>query len=206
MTDEELMLAVSKGDQSAYQTLVSQHLNAISHYAFRLLGNRKDTEDICQDVFLKLWTNASKWQPEKAKLTTWLHRITHNLCIDYLRKHGRTHTSDTLDIGAAEHLLETPQSDEQNESIAIDEKQRLNHAISLLPETQRSALMLCHYAGFSNKEAAAIMNVSVKALESSIARARRSLRTQLESRDLHSTAMKPASGEINSEEKAETIG
>ncbi|RZO73435.1 MAG: sigma-70 family RNA polymerase sigma factor [OM182 bacterium] len=206
MTDEELMLAVSKGDQSAYQTLVSQHLNAISHYAFRLLGNRKDTEDICQEVFLKLWTNASKWQPEKAKLTTWLHRITHNLCIDYLRKHGRTHTSDTLDIGAAEHLLETPQSDEQNESIAIDEKQRLNHAISLLPETQRSALMLCHYAGFSNKEAAAIMNVSVKALESSIARARRSLRTQLESRDLHSTAMKPASGEINSEEKAETIG
>ncbi|HCI87646.1 MAG TPA: RNA polymerase sigma-70 factor, partial [Gammaproteobacteria bacterium] len=142
MTDEELMLAVSKGDQSAYQTLVSQHLNAISHYAFRLLGNRKDTEDICQEVFLKLWTNASKWQPEKAKLTTWLHRITHNLCIDYLRKHGRTHTSDTLDIGAAEHLLETPQSDEQNESIAIDEKQRVNHAISLLPETQRSALML----------------------------------------------------------------
>ena len=206
MTDEELMLAVSKGDQSAYQTLVSQHLNAISHYAFRLLGNRKDTEDICQEVFLKLWTNASKWQPEKAKLTTWLHRITHNLCIDYLRKHGRTHTSDTLDIGAAEHLLETPQSDEQNESIAIDEKQRLNHAISLLPETQRSALMLFHYAGFSNKEAAAIMNVSVKALESSIARARRSFRTLLESRDLHSTAMKPASGEINSEEKAETIG
>jgi RNA polymerase sigma-70 factor (ECF subfamily) len=206
MTDEELMLAASKGDQSAYQTLVSQHLNAISHYAFRLLGNRKDTEDICQEVFLKLWTNASKWQPEKAKLTTWLHRITHNLCIDYLRKHGRTQTSDTLDIGAAEHLLETPQSDEQNQSIAIDEKQRLNHAISLLPETQRSALMLCHYAGFSNKEAAAIMNVSVKALESSIARARRSLRTQLESRNLHSTAMKPASGEINSEEKTETIG
>jgi len=206
MTDEELMLAVSKGDQSAYQTLVSQHLNAISHYAFRLLGNRKDTEDICQEVFLKLWTTASKWQPEKVKLTTWLHRITHNLCIDYLRKHGRTHTSDTLDIDAAEHLLETPQSDEQNESIAIDEKQRLNHAISLLPETQRSALMLCHYAGFSNKEAAAIMNVSVKALESSIARARRSLRTQLESRNLHSTAIKPASVEINSEEKTETIG
>ena len=206
MTDEELMLAVSKGDQSAYQTLVSQHLNAISHYAFRLLGNRKDTEDICQEVFLKLWTNASKWQPEKAKLTTWLHRITHNLCIDYLRKHVRTQTSDILDMGAADNMPETPQSDEQNESIAIDEKQRLNHAISLLPETQRSALMLCHYAGFSNKEAAAILNVSVKALESSIARARRSLRTQLKSRNLHSTAIKPASVEINSEEKTETIG
>ena len=206
MTDEELMLAVSKGDQSAYQTLVSRHLNAISQYAFRLLGNRKDTEDICQEVFLKLWTYASKWRPEKAKLTTWLHRITHNLCIDYLRKHVRTQTSDILDMGAADNMPETPQSDVQNESIAKDDKQRLNHAISLLPETQRSALMLCHYAGFSNKEAAAIMNVSVKALESSIARARRSLRKQLESRDLHSAAMKPASGEINSEEKTDTIG
>ncbi len=206
MTDEELMLAVSKGDQSAYQTLVSQHLNAISQYAFRLLGNRKDTEDICQEVFLKLWIYASKWRPGKAKLTTWLHRITRNLCIDYLRQHGRTQTSDILDMGAADNLPETPQSDEQNESIAKDDKQRLNHAISLLPETQRSALMLCHYAGFSNKEAAAIMNVSVKALESSIARARRRLRKQLESRDLHSATMKPASGEINSEEKTETIG
>lgn len=209
MTDEELMLAVSKGDQSAYQTLVSQHLNAISHYAFRLLGNRKDTEDICQEVFLKLWINAAKWQPEKAKLTTWLHRIAHNLCIDYLRKHGRTQTSESLETDASAHLLDTPHNVEQKEHIDIEEKRRLNHAISLLPETQRSALMLCHYAGFSNKEAAAIMNVSVKALESSIARARRSLRTQLESRDVDNTAVNPALGEIretNSEEKTETIG
>ena len=202
MTDEELMLAVSKGDQSAYQTLVSQHLNAISHYAFRLLGNRKDTEDICQEVFLKMWINASKWQPQKSKLTTWLHRITHNLCIDYLRKHGNTHTSATLDSEASQQALES----QHNSSIEDDDKQRLDDAISLLPESQRSALMLCHYAGFSNKEAAAIMNVSVKALESSIARARRSLRTKLESQGMTNSVRESTPGEINSEEKTETIG
>lgn len=177
MTDEELMAAVCDGDQSAYQTLVRQHLNSISHYAFRLLGNRKDTEDITQEVFLKLWINASSWDPKKAKLTTWLHRIAHNLCIDYLRKHGNTQTQDEIEpqhqeIDEVKNQSGTWEQQEQTE--------KLNNAINLLPENQRSALMLCHYAGFSNKEAAAIMNVSVKALESSIARARRSLRATLE--------------------------
>ena len=66
--------------------------------------------------------------------------------------------------------------------------------------------MLCHYAGFSNKEAAAIMNVSVKALESSIARARRSLRTKLESQGMTNSVRESTPGEINSEEKTETFG
>lgn len=177
MTDEELMLAVCEGDQSAYQTLVRQHLNSISHYAYRLLGNRKDTEDITQEVFLKMWTNAEKWNPEKSKLTTWLHRITHNLCIDYLRKHGRTQLQDEIGESILDIQHEAPEQDsieQQQQTAALDS------AISGLPENQRQALMLCHYAGFSNKEAADIMNISVKALESNISRARRNLKERLE--------------------------
>lgn len=79
MTDEELMQAVCMGDKEAYQILVKQHLKSISHYAYRLLGNQKDTEDITQEVFLRLWTNAKKWKSDKSKLTTWLHRIAHNI-------------------------------------------------------------------------------------------------------------------------------
>lgn len=172
MTDEELMKAICLGDQSAYQTIVKQHLTPISHYVFRILGNQKDTEDITQEVFLKLWTHAPKWDGEKAKLTTWLHRIARNLCIDYLRKHGRVQTKESFEEEAAE--LEF-----NNETPDKDKVKLLNEAIRQLPEKQRSALTLCHYQGFSNKEAAAIMNISVKALESAIARAKRSLRNQL---------------------------
>lgn len=172
MTDEELMQAVCQGDRSAYQALVKQHLKSISHYAFRLLGNRKDTEDISQEVFLRLWTNAHKWRPEKAKLTTWLHRIAHNLCIDYLRKQGRVQTQDSFEEEAAE----TQPRGEDSRDGNGDDMRRLVEAMSALPENQRSALSLCHLQGFSNKEAAAIMNVSVKALESAIARAKRKLR------------------------------
>lgn len=177
MTDEELMRAVCDGDQSAYQILVKQHLSAISHYAFRLLGNRRDTEDISQEVFLRLWINAHKWQAEKAKLTTWLHRIAHNLCIDHLRKHGNT----VVDDDAVESVEHQENQLDNNKETEPDERARiLNAAIGTLPENQRSALMLCHYAGFSNREAAAIMSVSVKALESTIARARRNLKSRLE--------------------------
>ncbi len=171
------MLAVCEGDQSAYQTLVRQHLKPISHYAYRLLGNHRDTEDITQEVFLKMWINAARWNPEKSKLTTWLHRIAHNLCVDHLRKHGNTQIRD--DIG------ETP-GDGWPEEVQADDVEQLqlsaalDRAIATLPENQRSALMLCHYAGFSNRDAADIMNISVKALESNISRARRNLRNWLE--------------------------
>ncbi len=99
MTDEELMRAVCNGDQSAYQTIVRQHLKSISHYAYRMLGNKKDTEDISQETFLRLWVNAAKWQPEKAKLSTWLHTIARNLWVDYRRKHARTRTREKLESG-----------------------------------------------------------------------------------------------------------
>ncbi|NKB33772.1 MAG: sigma-70 family RNA polymerase sigma factor [Pseudomonadales bacterium] len=177
MTDEELMRAVCNGDQSAYQAIVKQHLKSISHYAFRILGNKKDTEDITQETFLKLWINAEKWRPEKAKLSTWLHRITHNLCVDYLRKHGNTQIKDNIEEEKQNHT-EWQHSYEVSDHRKKQE-QLLKEAIDKLPENQRSALMLCHYSGFSNKEAAAIMDVSVKALESAIARAKRSLRKQL---------------------------
>lgn len=172
MTDEELMLAICSGDQAAYQDVVRQHFKPISHYAFRMLGNQKDTEDITQETFLKLWINASTWRVEKAKLSTWLHRIAHNLCVDYLRKHGRVQTQDSF----SEH-------ESADEGIvdkdALTEAEKLNildTALSQLPEGQRSAIMLCTIQNFSNKEAATIMDISVKALESTIARAKRSLR------------------------------
>lgn len=180
MTDEELMRAICKGDQSAYQAVVREHLKPISHYAYRLLGNQKDTEDIAQEVFLKLWVNAATWKPEKSKLTTWLHRITHNLCVDYLRKHSRVQTQDNFE----EHLVDS--AEETNDNNADFTQQDLNRdsekirlldsALNQLPENQRSAIMLCTVQNFSNKEAAVIMDVSVKALESIIARAKRSLK------------------------------
>lgn len=171
MTDDELMKAICNGNQTAYQAVVKQHLPSISHYAFRLLGNRKDTEDITQETFLKLWINANSWRPDKAKLTTWLHRIAHNLCVDYLRKHSRVQTQEDFEESAQSEYEDSSENGSEKEKLRI-----LDLALSKLPESQRSAIMLCTMQNFSNKEAADIMAISVKALESTIARGKRSLR------------------------------
>lgn len=184
MTDEELMLAVCNGDQAAYQAIVKQHLKPISHYAYRLLGASRETEDITQETFLRLWVNAKKWQPEKANLSTWLHRIAHNLCIDHLRKHGHVHTQESFEDEVV--ISEIPTRFATSDDIGATEK--LRQALRELPESQRSALMLCHYQGFSNKEAADIMAISVKALESAIARAKRTLRERLTRDGLDATS------------------
>jgi RNA polymerase sigma-70 factor (ECF subfamily) len=192
MSDEELMAAVVLGDPSAYQALVRKNLPAISRYALRLVGSRSESEDIAQETFLRLWTTAKKWDPAKAKLTTWLHRITHNLCIDFLRKQKRVSLEPDFDSEVSSEeatsgkfsnaLRESAeaQGDSPDREAREAELRALDRALNMLPEAQRSALLLCHYQGFSNKEAADIMGSSVQALESLIARAKRGLRTQLE--------------------------
>jgi RNA polymerase sigma-70 factor (ECF subfamily) len=197
MSEEELMAAVIRGDQLAYQTLVRAHLPAINRYTQRLLGGGRDTEDIAQETFLRLWTTAARWDPDKAKLSTWLHRIAHNLCIDFLRKQKRVVLTASFDENNPIEGEITPSSNEGALRSAIVERSEqqpssadnieqeeefnaLHSALATLSEAQRSAILLCHFQGFSNKEAAAIMNVSVQALESLIARAKRGLRAQLE--------------------------
>lgn len=173
MTDDSLLMqAIQKGDTSAYEAAVAQHVKSISHYAFRMLRNTKDTEDITQETFLRLWTHADRWNPDKASLTTWLHRIAHNLCIDYLRK-DKSSLSDNIDD--VDKIEQPDYADEESE----ERLAALTQAISELGERQRSALVLNHYHGFSNKQIAEIMDVSVDALESLLARARRTLKTQL---------------------------
>lgn len=173
MTDDEaLMLAIQAGDAKAYEAAVKKHLKSISHYAFRMLGNSKDTEDITQETFLRLWTHADSWQSDKASLSTWLHRITHNLCIDYLRKDKSGISNEYEDEHeGSDRPAETPDKAQQLEA--------LRRALDDLPERQRSAIVLSHYHGFSNKEIALIMDITVDALESILARARRGLKVQL---------------------------
>ncbi|PCH61829.1 MAG: RNA polymerase [SAR86 cluster bacterium] len=185
MTDEEAMAAICNADKEAYQYLVSKHFKAISHYAFRILGNSKDTEDITQETFLRLWLKADKWQAHKASLSTWLHRITHNLCIDYLRK-DKSAISDDIDAQASEGKIATEEElasySGGDIEVSFDKKQKLEAlqtALNQLPINQRNALTLCHYQGFSNKEAAVIMDVSHKAIESLIIRAKKTLRDKL---------------------------
>lgn len=181
-----LVRRVADGDRRAFAELAEQHAPALGRYIARMLGNAAEVEDIRQETLLRLWTQAERWQPEVAALSTWLHRIAHNLSIDHLRRTARlvhdegegNDTETKADAAAQEGGEAGPQAPD----LALDSAQlakQVRAAIGTLSERQRSALIMCHYQGLSNRDAATILDVSVDALESLLARARRKLKVQL---------------------------
>ena len=157
------------GDQSAYQHLLDQHLSSVSNFVMRMMANAAEADDIIQETFIRLWTHGHKFDPRKAKLTTWLHNIAHNLCIDHFRKFNRM-VNESPDDEVSD------QAGPEEKFMQQDMAATIQDAMMRLPEKQRSAIIMCHYQGFSNRDAAKMLDVSVDALESLMARGRRKLR------------------------------
>ncbi|TNE57644.1 MAG: RNA polymerase sigma factor [Alphaproteobacteria bacterium] len=170
--DEKLIRAVAQGDAAAAAQLVDRYLKEMSALAYRMLGNAFEAEEVTQDVFLKVWLQAPKWRYGEAKLRTWMHRVAMNTCLDRLRK-KREITGHEL----PEYADNRPNAAQQMEE--RERTQRVRNAIAELPDRQKAALTLCHYQGLSNKEAADMLSISVEAIESLLARARRSLKAAL---------------------------
>lgn len=175
--DEEaaLVRAVAGGDRAAFRRLVETHQRPLSAFARRMLRDAEQADDIVQETLLRLWLRATSFDPRAARLTTWLHNIAHNLCVDSLRRGSRAAALDRDDAAVPLDAAD-PMADEETRRRAA----RVRDAIAGLPERQRSALLLCHYQGLSNRDAAQILDVSVDALESLLARGRRRLRRELE--------------------------
>jgi RNA polymerase sigma-70 factor (ECF subfamily) len=173
VSDETLVVRAGRGDRAAAAALVLRHADRVVAIASRLLGDRAAAEDVAQETFLKMWTHAREWRPKGAKVSTWLVRIAVNGCFDRLRRRGRERPEDA----AGDVIDRAPAADER---LMLDEQRRaVRAAIAALPDRQRLAITLCHYEEFSQADAADIVGVSVEALESLLARGRRSLREAL---------------------------
>jgi RNA polymerase sigma-70 factor (ECF subfamily) len=174
--------AVAGGDRDAFAALCRRHAAPLHRFATRMLGEPADAEDVVQETLLRFWREARKFDPSRARLTTWLHRCTYNACVDQLRRRGR-HTPPDADT-------EAPSPEEL--TLAEDRGRTVQDAIGALPERQRTALLLCHYQRLPQAEAAAVMDLSLHALESLLARARRRLKQDLRDRGLLDTEGAPA--------------
>lgn len=170
--DEDLVRRVGQGDPAAAQTLVSRKLPRILSLAQRMLGDAVEAEDVAQETMLKAWRQAPKWTPGKARFDTWLHRVALNLCYDRLRRRREIPTDTPPD-----RPDEGPAPDRG--LLAAETGVRVAAALKRLPDRQREAIVLCHYQELSNIDAAALMEISVEALESLLSRGRRALRLAL---------------------------
>jgi RNA polymerase sigma-70 factor (ECF subfamily) len=177
-SDESLMRLVRQGSHQAFAILVRRHTDRFYAAAFRLTGRAGEAEDMVQEAFLKIWQKPDLWKDDRgAKFTTWFYRILVNQNIDQLRKAKNMTGGDVLEL--IPDGRETP----EGETVLNDEQQRLERAIASLPERQRTALNLCFYEGLSNAEAAGVLGVKVKALESLLMRAKTGLKEFLNAKD-----------------------
>jgi RNA polymerase sigma-70 factor (ECF subfamily) len=170
--DEELLIRIADGDPAASRALVARKLPRILGLAQRMLGDKTEAEDVAQEAFLRVWRQAPKWRPGEARFDTWLHRVSLNLCYDRLRRRREISTDDPPEV-----VDDGPAPDRGLE--AEDTGRRVGQALAKLPDRQREAVVLCHYQELGNIEAAAVMGVTVEALESLLSRGRRSLRVAL---------------------------
>lgn len=162
----------AQGDPRAFARLVDQHLPRVHRLAWRTLGNDADAQDVAQDTFLRAFTQLPTWRTGHAQFSTWLYRVAFNLCQNRLR--ARKDWVDVEDVD-----LPDPATAPDLALARQQRLQRIEDALAQLPQRQREALLLCHYEGQSQIEAAAVLGVSVEAIGSLLARARRRLRAIL---------------------------
>ncbi|MFV2002853.1 MAG: RNA polymerase sigma factor [Paracoccaceae bacterium] len=175
VSDEALLVAYGNGDREAARALTLRLTPRLLGYATRLLGDRAEAEDVAQEAMLRLWRIAGEWRQNEAKITTWLYRVVSNLCTDRLRRR-RTIGLDKI---------EEPTSDApsvQENMLTAQRHAALSQALLGLPERQRQAVVLRHIEGVSNPDIAAVMDISVEAVESLTARAKRALAQALAGR------------------------
>jgi RNA polymerase sigma-70 factor (ECF subfamily) len=170
LDDESLISQIQEGSHVAFATLVNRHSNRFYRIAYRLVSSKDDAEDIVQDAFLKLWNRPNLWDPSKGtKFTTWFYRVIINLCLDHRKKKKLVNLSEGIEFAD-----EKPGAD-----VLLDVHQKqalLERLICELPERQQLAINLCFYEGLSNNDAAQIIGVRVKALQSLIMRAKTTLK------------------------------
>lgn len=170
-SDETLVAAVARGEERALELLIQRHGGWAARFAERLTGNAAMADEVVQNGFLKIWQKAGTWEG-RSRFSTWFYRVLHNLAIDQLRAQRNDH--DELDESLHDERAGPQRLAERDQRDA-----RVRAALATLPERQRLALVLSHYEGCSQAEAAAILGIGEGALESLLSRARATLRNAL---------------------------
>ena len=180
----ELMLKFQAGDADAFNKLVDSNVNTVHAMVYRFLGDLSHAEDITQEVFMRVYKNADRYQPT-AKFSTWIYRIVANLCFNVMRanKKKRTLSLNANDdaqnrIDLPDHKSASPDSGLEQTELQIAVKKALNE----LPDNQKLAIILNKYENKSYDEIATIMSLSPQAVKSLLSRARNNLKDKLEKR------------------------
>lgn len=177
--EKDLIQKARKGDQDAFGQLVLAHQNKVYTICVHMVGDREEAADLAQEAFLKAWRSLSGFQGESS-FATWMHRLTTNICLDYLRKQARRQNISTAvslddeDSGWSEPPDHS--QDPQHRLEREERKQALVRALKELPDHHRQIILMREVSGLSYQEIADILNADLGTIKSRISRAREQLR------------------------------
>ena len=185
MTEQELVALAKQGDQDAFAQLVEANQNKIYSLALRMTGNPEDGADLAQEAFLKAWRSLPSFQ-EESSFSTWLYKLTSNLCIDFLRKEKRRKVAvttisldddedDSPPMEVPDHRF-TPEAEVERREL----RAAMSQALKVMSEEHRQILILREVEGLSYTEIAELLGVEEGTVKSRLARARISLRNILQ--------------------------
>lgn len=184
--DARLMVQVRNDVVGAFETLVERYQNRLIAVLFHMVGNLEEAEDLCQEVFLRVYKARKGYRP-RAKFSTWLFTIANNLAINYLRTKGRNHNvslaggTDSRTTAAVGQYLTGREGTPSAQMRQTELADLVKDALGMLNEDQKMAVLLNKFEEMSYAEIADVMSRSPAAIKSLLARARNQLREQLES-------------------------
>jgi len=172
-SDIALLKRLAKGDKSAFQSLLHQHLPSVLRTAERIIGDPTKAEDVAQEVMIRLWKKAPKWDIKgTARIDTWLYRVTVNLCIDRCRERQCLPLENIEWIASEDKTAITHIHEKQIEAIIC-------HLFEGLSEQQRLVIVLSYYENLSSVQIADILNTTPGAVTGLLHRGRKALKTKL---------------------------
>ena len=179
--DVELMCRVREGDLKAFEELVGIHQRTVIATVAKMLGSPSEAEDIAQQVFIRIWKSAARYEPQ-AKFTTWLFTITRNLVFNEVRRRQRKPTVSVQEREETTHRVieDSHGSSPDDDLLHAELEAAVDKAIAALPEKQRLAVILRRYEDMPYEEIGTVLSMSVPAVKSLLFRARTELKQSLQ--------------------------
>lgn len=176
----QLMLRVKNGDVSAFEQLVELHQRAVIGTVARMLNNLDDAHDVSQQVFVRVWRSAPRYEPS-AKFTTWLFTIMRNLVFNEMRRRGRKREV-SMEERQEDHHVEPATAERTHPDTVVAQSElesAIDRAIQTLPEKQRLAVLLRRDVDMPYEEICEVLKMSLSAVKSLLFRARNELKEKL---------------------------
>ncbi|MCK9638298.1 MAG: sigma-70 family RNA polymerase sigma factor [Prolixibacteraceae bacterium] len=174
MNDTELISQILDGNMNAFTFLVNRYQKLVVHISGRLIQRQDELEDVCQEVFIKVYQNLGKYRNE-CKLSTWIATIAYNSSVNYLRKFSKFDEVNPDDSIALRNLVDFRTENYET----TDLKHYIREQIELLPIQYRTVVTLFHLEEFSYQEVEQITGMAEGTVKSYLFRAKALLREKL---------------------------